>query len=64
MISFSCDRCKQPVERGVNEKALAELDDLPQGIKVYGRFHLCNECSGKLHSFITEPELWHKSVYE
>ena len=61
VIIFSCDRCKQPVERNRNLSDLLETAGLPDGLKVYGQFHLCNQCATRLKSFITEPELWHRS---
>lgn len=60
-VTFACDRCKEPVERKEFDQTAGEL---PDGLKIYGQFHLCNNCAGKLKSFITEPELWHKSEYE
>lgn len=61
VIVFSCDRCKQPVERNKGSIEALQEADLPNGLKVYGQFHLCNQCATRLKSFITEPELWHRS---
>lgn len=55
-VQFACDRCKKPIE----SKSF-DATDLPDALKVYGQFHLCNSCAGKLKSFIEEPTLWHKS---
>ena len=54
---FACDRCKQQFEY----KNFRETAELPEWLKLYGRWHLCTNCAAQLKSFVEESKLWHRS---
>ena len=54
---FACDRCQQQFEH----RNIGIAASLPEGLKLYGLFHLCVNCAALLKSFVEEPKLWHRS---